>query len=115
MSNLIYGSGGHGGITGHSGPGRYQITDWEEDMMKKYPQFTIKTEYDTFSFAPTIIIIDTHEVRVSKDTHRTGEEYKLKPSNISNMSDIINETEQFIQSLIITIRDEKITTIINGH
>ena len=105
MSNLIYGSGGHTGITGHPGPGGYQITDWKDELMKKYPQFTIKTEYDAMTFAPTNTIID----------NRTGEEYKLTPSNISNMSDIMNETEQFIQGIIITIRDEKITTIINGH
>ena len=105
MSNLTYGSGGVAGHQGTAGPGGYQITDWKEDMMKKYPQFTIKTEYDAMTFAPTNTIID----------NRTGEEYKLTPSNISNMSDIINETEQFIQKLIITIRDEKITTIINGH
>ena len=105
MSNLIYGSGGHTGITGHPGPGGYQITDWKDELMKKYPQFTIKTEYDAMTFAPTNTIID----------NRTGEEYKLTPSNISNMSDIINETDLFIQKLIITIRDEKITTIINGH
>ena len=80
-------------------------------MMKKYPQFTIKTEYDDKTFSPTNIIIDTHEVRVSKDTNRTNEEYKFKPQFTS---DIMNETEQFIQGLIITIRDEKINDIFNG-
>ena len=117
MSNLIYGSGGHGGITGHPGPGGYQIkvvgtTDWKEDMMKKYPRFTIKTEYDAMTFSPTNIIID----------NRTNEEYKFKPQSgttatitAGGVTTIMNETEQFIQSLIITIRDEKITNIINGH
>ena len=90
------------GLQGSSGPGGW-ITDWKEDMMKKYPRFTIKTEYDDKTFSPTNnIIID----------NRTNEEYKFKPQFTS---DIMNETEQFIQGLIITIRDEKITTIINGH
>ena len=97
------GTQGSIGITGHQGTAGPQgyMTDWKEDMMKKYPRFTIKTEYDTFSFSPTNIIIDNN----------TQKEYKFKPSN---MSDIMNETEQFIQGLIVTIRDEKITTIING-
>jgi len=96
-----YGSGGVAGHQGTAGPGGW-ITDWKEDMMKKYPRFTIKTEYDDKTFSPTNIIID----------NRTNEEYKFKPQFTS---DIMNETEQFIQGLIITIRDEKITTIINGH
>ena len=29
MSNLIYGSTGHGGT---SGPGGYQITDWKDEL-----------------------------------------------------------------------------------
>jgi hypothetical protein len=98
------GSGGQAGITGYqgtSGPGGFQITDWKEELMKKYPRFNIKTEYDDMTFAPTSIIIDK----------RTGKEYKLKPSNIS---DIMNETDRYIQGLIITIRDEKINTLING-
>jgi hypothetical protein len=105
------------GLQGTTGPRGYQITDWKEDMMKKYPRFTITTEYEDshrkfgMTFAPTNIIIDTHEVRVSKDTNNTRQEYKFKPSNIS---DIMNETEQFIQRLIITIREDKINTIING-
>ena len=89
------------GLQGSSGPGGW-IIDWKEDMMKKYPRFTIKTEYDDKTFSPTNIIID----------NRTNEEYKFKPQFTS---DIMNETEQFIKQLIITIRDEKITTIINGH
>ena len=107
MSNLTYGSTGHGGLTGHqgtSGPGGYQITDWKDELMKKYPQFTIKIEYE-----PMNNYIDPIHVIIDKITN---EEYKFKPSNMSN---IMNETEQFIQQLIITIRDEKITTIINGH
>ena len=107
INNTVIGTcGGHTGITGitghqgTTGPQGYMI-DWKEDMMKKYPRFTIKTEYDAMTFSPTNIIIDNN----------TGEEYKFKPSN---MSDIMNEIEQFIQGLIITIRDEKITTIING-
>lgn len=107
INNTVIGTcGGHTGITGitghqgTTGPQGYMI-DWKEDMMKKYPRFTITTEYDTFSFSPTNIIIDNN----------TNTEYKFKPSN---MSDIMNETEQFIKELIVTIRDEKITTIING-
>ena len=101
MSNLIYGSTGHQGT---SGPGGYQITDWKDELMKKYPQFTIKIEYE-----PMNNYIDPIHVIIDKITN---EEYKFKPSNMSN---IMNETEQFIQQLIVTIRDEKITTIINGH
>ena len=101
INNTSTGITGTTGLQGSSGPGGW-IIDWKEDMMKKYPQFTIKTEYDDKTFSPTNIIID----------NRTNEEYKFKPQFTS---DIMNETEQFIQGLIITIRDEKITTIINGH
>jgi len=113
MNNFTtYGSGGVAGHQGTSGPGGFQITDWREDIMNKYHnRFIIKTDYDTMSFTPTNIIIDTHEVRVSKDTTKTNKEYKFIPNSISN---IVEETEQFIQRLIITIRDEKITKIING-
>ncbi len=90
-----------GGSISTQGQAGYQITDWKDDMMKKYPRFNIKTDYDTFSFVPTNIITDT----------KTNKEYELKPNSISN---IVEETEQFIQELIITIRDEKITNIING-
>ena len=103
MSNLTYGSGGHGGSTGQqgtSGPGGY-ITDWKEDMMKKYPRFIIKTEYDDMTFAPTNKIIDK----------RTNKEYKL---TLTSISDIMNETDLFIKQLIVTIRDKKINDIING-
>ena len=106
MSMLTSGSGGHGGITRHqgtSGPGGY-MTDWKEDMMKKYPQFTIKIEYELMNnyIDPIHVIIDKI----------TNEEYKFKHSIMSNW---MYETEQFIQELIITIRDEKITQVINGH
>lgn len=105
------GSGGQAGITGYqgtSGPGGFQITDWKEDLQKKYPRFTIT--YDDMSFAPISIIIDK----------RTGKEYKLTPSNISdiilklNPNLTMNETDRYIQGLIITIREDKINTIING-
>lgn len=92
------------GTTGHqgtAGPGGY-MTDWKEDIQKKYNnRFTIKTEYDVMTFSPTNIIIDNN----------TNEEYKFKPSN---MSDIMNETDRYIQQLIIEIRDEKINDIFNG-
>ena len=101
INNTSTGITGTTGLQGSSGPGGW-IIDWKEDMMKKYPQFTIKTEYDDKTFSPTNIIID----------NRTNEEYKFKPQFTS---DIMNETEQFIQKIIVTIRDEKITTIINGH
>ena len=104
MSMLTSGSGGHGGITRHqgtSGPGGY-MTDWKEDMMKKYPRFIIKTEYDPMTFAPTNKIIDK----------RTNKEYKL---TLTSISDIMNETDLFIQQLIVTIRDKKINDIINVH
>ncbi len=89
-----------GGSIGTQGQAGY-LTDWKDDMMKKYPNFTIKTEYDTFSFVPTNIITD----------NKTNKEYKFTPQSISN---IVEETEKFIQTLITTIRDEKITNIING-
>jgi hypothetical protein len=99
------GSGGQAGITGYqgtSGPNGFQITDWKEDLQNKYHnRFTITTEYDDMTFAPTSIIIDNN----------TGKEYKLKPSNIS---DIMNETDRYIQGLIVTIREDKINNIING-
>ena len=101
INNTSTGITGTTGLQGSSGPGGW-IIDWKEDMMKKYPRFTIKTEYDDKTFSPTNIIID----------NRTNEEYKFKPQFTS---DIMNETDLFIQKLIITIRDEKITTIINGH
>ena len=88
--------------TGGPGSGAYQITDWKEDIMKKYHnRFIIKTDYDTMSFAPNNIIKDT----------KTNKEYEFKPQSISN---IVNETDQFIQALITIIRDEKLNTIING-
>jgi hypothetical protein len=98
--------GGQGSIStcgsiGTQGQAGYQITDWKEDIQKKYPRFTIKTDYDTMSFAPTNIITDT----------KTNKEYEFIPNSISN---IVEETEQFIQELIITIRDEKLNTLING-
>jgi hypothetical protein len=88
------------GINGGTNPRGYQITDWKEDLQKKYPRFIIKTDYDTMSFAPTNIITDT----------KTNKEYEFTPKSMSN---IVEETEQFIQRLIITIRDEKLNTLIN--
>jgi hypothetical protein len=105
---LTQGSTGQAGITGHqgtSGPGAFQITDWKDELMRKYPQFTIKIEYE-----PMLNYIDP--IHVVTD-NRTNKQYKIK--HTTNQSNIMNETEQFIQGLIITIRDEKITTIINGH
>ena len=106
INNTVIGTcGGHTGLTGitgmqgTAGPQGY-MTDWKEDMMKKYPRFTIKTEYDVMTFSPTNIIIDNN----------TKEEYKFKPQFTS---DIMNETDLFIQGLIITIRDEKINDIFN--
>jgi hypothetical protein len=89
-----------GGSISTQGQAGY-LTDWKDDMMKKYPNLIIKTDYNTMSFAPTNIITDT----------RTNKEYEFTPNSISN---IVEETEQFIQTLITTIRDEKITNIING-
>jgi hypothetical protein len=105
---LTQGSRGQGGITGHqgtSGPGAFQITDWKDELMRKYPQFTIKIEYE-----PMLNYIDP--IHVVTD-NRTNKQYKIK--HTTNQSNIMNETEQFIQGLIITIRDEKITQVINGH
>jgi len=105
---LTSGSTGQAGITGHqgtSGPGAFQITDWKDELMRKYPQFTIKIEYE-----PMLNYIDP--IHVVTD-NRTNKQYKIK--HTTNQSNIMNETEQFIQELIIKIRDEKITTIINGY
>ena len=99
-SQGLYGAIGSTGLKGTAGPAGYQITDWKEELMKKYPRFTIKTEYDVMTFAPTNIIIDNN----------TKQEYKFQPQSIS----IDNETEQFIQQLIIEIREGKINDIING-
>jgi len=100
MSNFTYGSGGSTG--GSTGSGGYQTTDWKEDIQNKYHnRFTITTEYDAMTFAPTNTIIDK----------RTNKEYKL---TLTSISDIMNETDLFIQQLIVTIRDKKINTIING-
>ena len=89
------------GINGGPGSRGYQITDWKEDIMNKYHnRFIIKTDYDSMSFAPTNIITDT----------KTNKEYEFTPKSMSN---IVEETEQFIQRLIITIRDEKLNTLIN--
>jgi hypothetical protein len=94
--------GGTIGAQGTAGPAGYQIKDWKEDIMNKYHnRFIIKTDYDTMSFAPTNIITDT----------KTNKEYEFKPQSISN---IVEETEQFIQELIIIIRDEKITNIFDA-
>jgi hypothetical protein len=90
---------GSGGSTGSGG--YQQITDWKEDIQKKYPRFTITTEYDAMTFAPTNTIIDK----------RTNKEYKL---TLTSISDIMNETDLFIKQLIVTIRDKKINDIING-
>jgi hypothetical protein len=98
-------SGIHGtiGITGHqgtSGPGGF-MTDWKVELMKKYPRFTIMTDYSING--PSNIIIDNN----------TGLEYKLTSTSNSplSLSNIIDETEQFIQQLIIDIRHNKITSL----
>ena len=83
------------GVAGHKG------TDWKEYIQNKYPSFTIKTEYDDMTLAPTNKIIDK----------RTNKEYKL---TLTSISDIMNETDLFIKQLIVTIRDKKINDIING-
>ena len=87
------------GLTGSTGYQGFQITDWKEDMMRKYPRFTIKTEYDVMTFSPTSIIIDK----------TTNKEYKYKATNVTY---IVDETEQFIQSLVIILRDQKINNIL---
>jgi hypothetical protein len=76
------------------------LIDWKDDMMKKYPRFIIKTEYDAMTFAPTNLITDT----------KTNKEYKFIPLSMSN---IVNETDKYIQQLITIIRDEKLNTLIN--
>ena len=107
MSNIklsghqgIHSTIGSTGLQGTAGPAGYQITDWKVELRKKYPRFTIKTEYDFMTFAPTNTIIDNNN----------NIEYKFKPQS---MSDIMNETDSYIQQLIIKIREDKITDIID--
>jgi hypothetical protein len=103
----VCGSIGFGGIigtngTGGPGSGAYQITDWKEELQKKYNnRFIIKTDYDAMTLAPTNLITDNN----------TNREYIFIPTNMSN---IVNETDKFIQTLIVMIRDEKLTHIFNG-
>jgi len=110
----ITGSQGSIGITGAKGtPGnQFQIEELEELQKKYHNRFIIRIEYDDVDLSPTILIKDTHEVRVSKDTTTTDREYKFIPKSISN---IVNETDKFIQTLIVMIRDEKLDKIINGR
>jgi hypothetical protein len=74
-------------ITGRINPQDIQHTvgfDWKDQLMRKYPQFTIKSEYDDIIFTPVHVVIDTHTKKVYKVPHN---------------------------KLIITIRDKKINTI----
>ena len=92
---------GSTGLQSTAGPGGY-MTDWKDEIMKKYPRFTIRTEYDVMTFAPINIIIDNN----------TEVEYNL--NHIRQASGFnVNEAEQFIQQLIVTIREDKINNIIN--
>ena len=85
-----------GGVPGLSGI----ITNWKDDVMKKYHmRFTIKSEYDVMTFAPLFTIIDTNNFN----------EYKIKPKGIPG---IHIEVDEYIQKLIIDIREEKITNIL---
>jgi hypothetical protein len=101
-SSIVGGQGSIGtcGSINTQGQAGYLI-DWKEDLMKKYPNFTIKTEYDDMTFAPIITVIDNN----------TNKEYKLKQQFTHTQPE---ETDLFIQELIITIRDEKLNTLING-
>lgn len=102
MSMLTSGSGGHGGITGHQGTITADYLTKQKSIQKKYHnRFTITTEYDIDGITNTII------------DNRTNKQYKIK--HTTNQSNIVNETEQFILGLIIRIRDEKISQVINGH
>ena len=84
------------------GQAGYQITNWQDELENKYNnRFTIKTEYDNMTFAPIITVIDNN----------TNKEYKLKQQFTHTQPE---ETDLFIQELIITIRDEKLNTLING-
>ncbi len=110
MSMLTSGSRGQGGS---SGPGSFQIPqsqDWKEMVENKYNnRFTITNEYDSTDLSTKCIIIDTN----------SNKQYKFTSSpnllTYTYMSNIMNETDQFIQGLIIKIRDEKISQVINGY
>ena len=99
------GSIGITGLQGTAGPRGYQITDWKDELESKYPRFTITTEYDPMTMFPpsTLQIIDNN----------TGEEYKFM-SIILDILQLVEETDLFIKQLIVTIREDKINTIING-
>lgn len=100
LSGWSSGPTGTSGLSGTSGPSGY-LVDWEEEISKKYKgRFTISTEYDSMTFAPINHIIDNN----------TGKKWTFKPNNIS---DVLSETDKFIQRLIIELRDEKINDIIN--
>lgn len=88
------------GMQGTAGPAGY-ITDWKEELQKKYPRFTIKTEYDSKTMAPTIII---------NDTANNYQEYRINPKSVTNTP---KETEQLIQEIIINIRQVKINNILD--
>lgn len=104
MSMLTKGSRGQGGS---SRPGSL---DWKEMVENKYNnRFTITNEYDSTDLSTKCIIIDTNSNKQYKFTSQPN------LLTYTYMSNIMNETEQFIQGLIIKIRDEKITTIINGY
>ena len=107
MSNILTGSSGTIGIPGPigtqgtPGPNAYQIIDWKNELMNKYPRFIITTEYDNKTLAPIINITDTINNKVST----------LMPKAITFQ---IEEVESLIQQIITDTRQEIINNIING-
>ena len=99
-SSGIIGTPGPIGITGMKGTAGYQIIDWKNELMNKYPRFTIKTEYDNKTLAPIINITDTINNKVCT----------LMPKSITFA---IEEVESLIKEIITNTRQEIINNIIN--
>jgi hypothetical protein len=89
---------GSNGLSGTQG-GFHFHKKWKESLMEKYPNFKIEQIYDPHTLSPIITIID-----------KNSKQWTFKHKGISN---IMEETEQFIKELINIIRDEKITNLLN--
>lgn len=114
---LTSGSRGQGGSSGPGSPQIPKSLDWKEMVENKYNnRFTITNEYDSTDFSTKCIIIDTNTNKQYKFTSIPNLlTYTYIKSLHQEMSNIMNETDRFIQGLIIKIRDEKISQVINGY
>jgi hypothetical protein len=87
---------GISGSMGTSGPSGYGINEVKRKYMNR---FNIDAFLEPDNFMPLYKIID----------NITGVEYKLRPTS---MITIIEELENYLNELIINIRNEKINNII---